>query len=51
MAYNLPLRKLERKYLESIEIRCWRTVQKIKYSEKISDEHVLEHIGEKRTHK
>ena len=36
------LRKLERKYLESFEIWCWRRMEKIKWSEKVTNEQVLE---------
>ena len=46
------LRKLERKYLESFEMWCWRRMDKIKWSEKVTNvtnEQVLECIGEKRT--
>ena len=39
------LGKLERKYLESFEVWCWRTIRKIKFSGKITNERV----GEKRT--
>jgi len=43
------LRKLERKYLESFEVRCWRRIEKITWLEKVTNEQVLDHIGEKRT--
>jgi hypothetical protein len=43
------LRKLEQRYLESFEMWCWRRVEKIKWSEKVTNELVLERIGEKRT--
>jgi hypothetical protein len=43
------LTKLERKYLESFEIWCWRRMEKTKRSEKVTNEQVLVHIGEKRT--
>ena len=29
------LRKLERKYLETFEMWCWRRMEKIKWSEKV----------------
>ena len=41
------LRKLKRKYLQSSEIWCWRRIDKIKWSEKVTNE-VLEHIGEEK---
>jgi hypothetical protein len=45
---NWALGKLERKYLESFEMWCFRRLEKIKWSEKVIDEEVLERIGEKR---
>ena len=42
------VRKLERKYLESFEMWCWRRMEKIKRPENVTNE-VLEGIGEKRT--
>jgi len=39
------LRKMERKYLESFKM-CWRRMEKIKCSEKVTNEQVLERIGE-----
>ena len=43
------LRKLERKYLKSFEMWCWRRMERIKWSEKVTNEQVLECIGEKGT--
>jgi len=43
------LRKLEWKYLESFEMWCWRRMEKIKWSERVTNEQVLDRIGEKRT--
>ena len=43
------LRKSERKYLENFEMWCWRRMEKIKWPEKVTNEQVLERIGEKRT--
>ena len=43
------LRKLERKYLETFEMWCWGRMEKIKWSEKITNEQVLDRIGEKIT--
>ena len=42
------LRKLERKYLESFDMWCWRRMEKIKWLEKVSNE-VLKRMGEKMT--
>jgi hypothetical protein len=35
--------------LESFEIYCWRKMKKIRCSEKVTNEEVLEYVGEKRT--
>jgi hypothetical protein len=43
------LRKSERKYLESFEMWCWRRMEKIKWPEKVTNEQVLERLGEKKT--
>ena len=40
------LRQLERK--ESFEMWCWRRMEKTKWSQKVTNEQVLDHIGEKR---
>jgi hypothetical protein len=42
------LRKLGPKYIESFEMRCWWIIEKIKWSEKVTNGQVLECIGEKR---
>ena len=42
------VRKLERKYLESFEMQCWRRMEKIKRSEKVTNVEVLERKREKR---
>ena len=39
----------ERKYLESFEMWCWRRMEKIKWSEKVTNKQVLDREGEKRT--
>jgi hypothetical protein len=31
------LRKLEQKYMESLEMQCWRRMEKIKQSEKVTN--------------
>ena len=43
------LRKLEWKYLQSFEIWCWKKMERIKLTEKVTNEQVLDCIGEKRT--
>ena len=37
------------KDLESFEMWCWRRMEKIKWPEKVTNEQVLVHIGEKNT--
>ena len=37
------------KYLEIFEMWYWRKMEKIKWSEKVTNEQVLQLIGEKRT--
>ena len=43
------LRKLKQKYLMSFEMGCKRKMQKIKWSDKVTNKEFFEHIGEKRT--
>ena len=43
------LRKLERMYLESFEMWCWRRMEKIKWPERVTNEQVFERAGEKKT--
>jgi hypothetical protein len=40
------LRKSEQNYLESFETWCWRIMEKIKWSKKVTNEQVLEGIEE-----
>ena len=47
-SYTWTLRKLEWKYLKSFEMWCWRRMEKIKWSEKVINEVVLDGIGENR---
>ena len=46
---NLDLRKLEQKYLENFEMWFWWSMEKIQWSEKVTNEDILERIREKRT--
>jgi hypothetical protein len=48
-AETWTLRKADRKYLESFEMWCWRRMEKIKWTEKITNEEVLSRVDEKRT--
>ena len=41
-AESWSLRKLERKYLESFEMWCWRRIEKIEWSEKVTNEQVYD---------
>ena len=43
------LRKLERKYLESFEMVFSRRMEKMKWSDKLTNEQVIKRVGEKRT--
>ena len=43
------LRKFKWKYLESFKMWCWKRMEKIKWSKKVTNEQALDRIGEKRT--
>ncbi|WP_410967417.1 hypothetical protein, partial [Salmonella sp. SAL04191] len=47
-AETWTLRKRDIQYLESFEMWTWRKMQKIKWTEKIRNEDVLQRIGESR---
>jgi hypothetical protein len=36
--------------MENFEMWCWRRMERIKLSVKVTNEQILENIGEKRTH-
>ena len=40
------MRKFERMYLKSFGMWCWRRMEKIKVPEKVTNEEVLERMGE-----
>ena len=42
------LKKLESRHLKSFKMWCWRRMEKIKWSENVTNEQVLESMGEKR---
>jgi hypothetical protein len=46
---DLDNKKIGAKYLVSFQMWCWRRIEKIECSEKVTNEQVLELIGEKRT--
>ena len=46
---GLDTKKIGVGVYESFEMWCWRRMEKVKWSEKETNEEVLEHIGEKRT--
>jgi hypothetical protein len=41
--------KFKRKHFESFKMWCWRGMEKMKCSEKSTNEEILERIGEMRT--
>ena len=43
------LRQMEQEYLESFEMWCLRRMEKLKWSEKVTNEEILERMGKKRT--
>ena len=49
MVTDLDTKKIGDEFLVSFEMWCWRRMEKIKWSEKVTNEQVLDHIGEKRT--
>ena len=49
MLKDLDTRKIGAEYLESFEILCWRRMDKIEWSVKVTNQDVLESIKEKRT--
>ena len=42
-------RKREKKYLESFEMWCWRRIENIKWSDRVTSVEVLRRVGEKKT--
>jgi hypothetical protein len=47
-AETWTLRKLDQKYLESFEMRCWRRMEKISWNERVNNEVVLHRVKEDR---
>jgi hypothetical protein len=42
------LRKIDQKYLESFEMRCWRRMEKISWTERVRNEEILLRVTEER---
>ena len=49
IAQRSGTKKIGAEVLESFEMWCWRRMEKIKWSERVTNEQVLDRIGEKRT--
>ena len=47
-AETWTLRKKERNYLEAFEMWCWRRIEKIKWTDRVTNEDVLRRVGEER---
>jgi hypothetical protein len=42
------LRKLDQKYLESFEMWCWRRMEKISWTDRVTNEAILHRVKEER---
>jgi hypothetical protein len=47
-AETWTLRKVDQKYLENFEMRCWRRMEKISWSDRVRNEEVLQKVKEER---
>ncbi|KDR09341.1 hypothetical protein L798_15108, partial [Zootermopsis nevadensis] len=47
-AETWTLRKKEQKYLESFEMWCWRRIEKIRWTDRVTNEEVLRRVNEQR---
>jgi hypothetical protein len=47
-AETWTLRKVDRKYLESLEMWCWRRMEKISWTDRVRNEEVLHRVKEER---
>jgi hypothetical protein len=45
---NLTIREMDQKYLESIELWCWRRMEKINWTDRVRNEAVLYRVKENR---
>ncbi|KDR13536.1 hypothetical protein L798_11449, partial [Zootermopsis nevadensis] len=48
-AETWTLRKKEQKYLESFEMWCWRRIEKIRWTDRVTNEEVLRRVNEQRS--
>ncbi|MGX9339109.1 hypothetical protein, partial [Pantoea dispersa] len=39
---------MEKKYLESFEMWCWRRIEKVKWTDRMTNDEVLRRVGEKK---
>jgi hypothetical protein len=46
---DLDANKISAKIFRELRMWCWRRIEKIKWTEKVTNEHVFDRIGEKRT--
>jgi hypothetical protein len=47
-AEKWALRKVDQKYLESFEMRCWRRMEKISWTNRVRNEEILHRVKEER---
>jgi hypothetical protein len=47
-AETWTLRKVDQKYLESLELWCWRRMEKISWTDRVRNEEVLHIVKEER---
>jgi len=47
-AETWTLRKLDKKYLESFKMWCWRRMEKISWTDPVRNEEVLQRVKEER---
>jgi hypothetical protein len=47
-AETWTLRKVDQKYLESLELWCWRRMEKISWTDRVKNEEVLQRVKDER---
>jgi hypothetical protein len=47
-AGTLTFQKVDQKYLESFEMRCWKRIEKISWTDHVRNEEVLQRVKEER---